>query len=50
MTAIFAGVENIREVIAYPKTQSGTDVMTGAPKAITERQIRDLRIKIAPKG
>jgi len=50
LTAIFAGVENIREVIAYPKTQSGTDVMTGAPKAITERQIRDLRIKIAPKG
>ena len=50
LTAIFAGVENIREVIAYPKTQSGTDLMTGAPKGITDRQIRDLRIKVAPKG
>ena len=50
LTAIFAGVENIREVIAYPKTQSGADLMTGAPKSITERQIRDLRIQIAPKG
>ena len=50
LTAIFAGVDNIREVIAYPKTQSGTDLMTGAPKAITERQVRDLRLKVAPKG
>jgi aspartyl-tRNA synthetase len=50
LTAIFAGVENIREVIAYPKTQSGTDLMTGAPKGITERQIRDLRLKVATKG
>lgn len=50
LVAIFAGEENIREVIAYPKTQSGTDLMTGAPKGITERQIRDLRLKIAPKG
>jgi aspartyl-tRNA synthetase len=50
LTAIFAGEENIREVIAYPKTQSGADLMTGAPKSISERQIRDLHLKIAPKG
>ena len=50
LVAIFCGEENIREVIAYPKTQSGNDLMTGAPKGITERQIRDLRLKIAPKG
>jgi len=49
LVAIFAGEENIREVIAFPKTQSGSDLMTGAPKAITERQIRDLRLKINPK-
>jgi len=49
LVAIFAGEENIREVIAFPKTQSGTDLMTGAPKEITERQVRDLRIRIAPK-
>ena len=51
LTAIFAGEENIREVIAFPKTQSGTDLMTGAPKSITERQLRDLRLRpVAPKG
>jgi len=50
LVAIFAGEENIREVIAYPKTQSGADLMTGAPKAISERQLRDLRVKITPKG
>jgi aspartyl-tRNA synthetase len=50
LVAIFAGEDNIREVIAYPKTQSGTDVMTGAPKNITDRQVRDLRLKFQPKA
>ena len=50
LVAIFAGEENIREVIAFPKTQSGSDLMTGAPKAITARQIRELHLKMAPKG
>jgi aspartyl-tRNA synthetase len=49
LVAIFAGEDNIREVIAFPKTQSGTDLMSGAPKNITERQIRDLSLKFAPK-
>ncbi|OYV60721.1 MAG: aspartate--tRNA ligase [Actinobacteria bacterium 21-73-9] len=44
LVAIFAGVENIREVIAFPKTQSGADLMTGAPKVISERQRRDLHL------
>ena len=50
LVAIFAGEENIREVIAFPKTQSGADLMTGAPKAITERQLRDLHLKLGSKG
>ena len=50
LTAIFAGEDNIREVIAFPKTQSGADVMTGAPKEITARQLRDLRLKAPTKG
>jgi aspartyl-tRNA synthetase len=45
LVAIFAGEENIREVIAFPKTQSGSDLMTGAPKSISARQIRDLHLK-----
>jgi aspartyl-tRNA synthetase len=50
LVAIFAGEENIREVIAFPKTQSGADLMTGAPKSITERQLRDLHVRFAAKG
>jgi aspartyl-tRNA synthetase len=50
LVAIFAGEENIREVIAFPKTQSGADLMTGAPKSITERQMRDLHVRFATKG
>jgi aspartyl-tRNA synthetase len=50
LVAIFAGEENIREVIAFPKTQSGSDLMTGAPKNITERQLRDLHLRPITKG
>jgi len=50
LVAIFAGEENIREVIAFPKTQSGNDLMTGAPKIIGERQTRELHLRVAPKG
>jgi aspartyl-tRNA synthetase len=50
LVAIFAGEENIREVIAFPKTQSGADLMTGAPKNITERQVRELHLRITAKG
>ena len=50
LVAIFAGEENIREVIAFPKTQSGADLMTGAPKNISERQLRDLHLRSTAKG
>lgn len=50
LVAIFAGEENIREVIAFPKTQSGTDLMTGAPKSISDRQTRELRLAPMAKG
>ncbi|HEY1761009.1 MAG TPA: aspartate--tRNA ligase [Acidimicrobiales bacterium] len=50
LVAIFAGEESIREVIAFPKTQSGADLMTEAPKNITERQQRELHVRFTPKG
>ena len=50
LVAIFAGAETIREVIAFPKTQSGADPMTGAPKEIAARQLRDLHLRPAVKG
>jgi aspartyl-tRNA synthetase len=45
LVAIFVGEENIREVIAFPKTQSGTDLMTGAPSTLTTAAVRDLGLK-----
>ncbi len=49
LVAIFTGEENIREVIAFPKTQSGTDLMTGAPATISPTAIRDLGLRFLPK-
>jgi aspartyl-tRNA synthetase len=43
--AALAAEENIREVIAFPKTQSGTDPMTGAPKPLAPEALRDLRLR-----
>ena len=49
LTAIFAGEVNIREVIAFPKTQTGADLMTGAPKSISEKSIKELRLRPVAK-
>jgi aspartyl-tRNA synthetase len=46
--ALLAGEENIREVIAYPKTQSGADPMTGAPKALAPAALRELGLTLPP--
>ncbi len=50
LVAILAGEESLREVIAYPKTQSGTDPMTGAPKALAESALRELGLRVTPPG
>ncbi len=47
LVAILAGEENIREVIAFPKTQSGSDPLTGAPTAIEPAQLRDLGLTVS---
>jgi aspartyl-tRNA synthetase len=49
LTAILAGEDNIREVIAFPKTQSGTDPLTGAPTAIDPSQLRELGLSVLPR-
>lgn len=46
MVMMLTGEENIREVIAFPMNQRAQDVMMGAPGTVTERQIRDLHIKL----
>jgi aspartyl-tRNA synthetase len=44
--AILAGEENIREVIAYPKTQSGVDPLTGAPTELPAASLVELGIRV----
>ena len=46
MVAILAGEDNIREVIAFPKTQSGTDPLTNAPTPIEEAQLQELGLTL----
>ncbi len=49
LVMILAGEQSIREVIPFPKTAKGTDMMCEAPSTVPERQLRDLGIKlIAP--
>ena len=43
---LLAGAPNIREVIAFPKTQAAVDPMTGAPAAVTEPQIAELGLAL----
>ena len=47
LVMLFAGLESIRDCIAFPKTQRATDMMTGAPGEVDLRQLRELGIKIA---
>ncbi|MBM3135409.1 MAG: aspartate--tRNA ligase [Chloroflexi bacterium] len=46
LVMLLAGEDNIREVMAFPKTQSAFDPMTGAPSEVSERQLRELHIKV----
>ena len=48
LVAILAGEDNIREVIAFPKTQSGQDPMTNAPTRAENKQLDELGIRVLP--
>ena len=43
---LLTGEDNIRDVIAFPKTQRASDLLTGAPASVDDRQLRDLKISI----
>ena len=45
--ALFAGVRDIREVIAFPKTKSAADLLTGAPSPVIARQLADVHVELA---
>ena len=49
LCALLAGAESIREVIAFPKTASGADPLTGAPTPITTAQRRESGVDFKPE-
>lgn len=46
LVMLLAGATSIRDVIAFPKTSSGADPMTGAPDRVEPRQLRELHVRI----
>jgi aspartyl-tRNA synthetase len=53
LVMILRGISNIRDVIAFPKTQSGGDLMCGSPSPLDEKQLKEANIKAIvppPKG
>ena len=47
---LLAGTESIRDVIAFPKTQKGTDLMSNAPGLVGPNQLAELRIRTVGEG
>ncbi len=48
IVALMTNAESIRDVIAFPKTQRGQDLLVNAPTPVTEQQLRDLHIRVRP--
>jgi aspartyl-tRNA synthetase len=45
---LITGESNLREVIAFPMNQKAQDLMMSAPSEVTEKQLKELNIKILP--
>ncbi len=46
LVMLFGKLDNIRDVIAFPKTQKATDLMTEAPGAVDAKQLKELGVKL----
>ncbi len=49
ITMLLAGTDSIRDVIAFPKTQKGTDLLCDAPSTVREDQLKDLGLRLKPQ-
>jgi aspartyl-tRNA synthetase len=45
---VLAGVDNLRDVIAFPKTQRGQDLLMDAPTVVEQEQLDELQLRLAP--
>jgi aspartyl-tRNA synthetase len=50
LTMLLTGTESLRDVIPFPKSQKGTDLLTDAPTLVTDEQLADVNIRVAPKA
>ena len=50
MVSMFAGLDSIRDCIAFPKNNSGKDTMLDAPSANDSFQLEELQLKLEPKA
>ncbi len=48
LAMLLTGAESLRDVIPFPKTKTGTDLMTGAPGDVDERQLKEVHVRSAP--
>jgi len=46
IVTLMCGAESIRDVIAFPKTQRGQDMVTGAPSRVADKQLRELHVRL----
>jgi aspartyl-tRNA synthetase len=49
LVMILAGEKSLRDVIPFPKTAKGTDLMCEAPSEVPDKSLRDLHIRLATK-
>ena len=50
IVCILLGEPNLREVVAFPTNQRGQDLMLGAPREVSEKQLREVHIQVRKKG
>jgi aspartyl-tRNA synthetase len=46
LAMLLSGAESLRDVIPFPKTQKGTDLMTDAPTKVAPEQLQELRVRV----